>query len=159
MLEIRQVQLGVGLDSWEVLDQCANGFRLLRSVAGKKVEPGQLLSICPHDGNSRLLAQVVWLLQEQGGNLVAGVAALPGRPQAAAARPLLPEPGLSGLYGRAFILPAVPAIAAEQTLVIPAGWYRPERVLEVYTDSLMRVRLQRLVAAGPEFERATFVVD
>jgi len=38
MLEIRQVQLGVGLDSWEVLDQCANGFRLLRSVAGKKVE-------------------------------------------------------------------------------------------------------------------------
>jgi len=158
MLEVRQVQLGFGFDTWEVLDQCANGFRLLRSVVGKKVEPGQLLSICPHDGNSHLLAQVAWLMQEEGGSLIAGIAALPGKPQAVAARGLTYEPGRQDPYHRAFLLPAVPAIGSEQTLILPPGWYRPERLLEVYTENLMQVRLQRLVADGADFERVSFIV-
>jgi hypothetical protein len=157
-LEIRQTQLGFTLDDWEVLDQCANGFRLLRSSAGRRIESGQLLSICPHDGSSHLLAQVVWLMQEQSGGLVAGVAALPGKPQAIAARPLAQQPGHTDLYSRAFMLPAVPAMGAEQTLVIPSGWYHPERVLEICGDGNWRARLLRLLADGPDFERVTFVV-
>ncbi|HMW55778.1 MAG TPA: hypothetical protein PKZ67_07230 [Accumulibacter sp.] len=158
MLEVRQVQLGFDFDTWEVLDQCANGFRLLRSVVGKKIAPGQLLSICPHDGNSHLLAQVAWLMQEEGGNLVAGIAALPGKPQAVAARPQALEPGHQVPYQRAFLLPAVPAIGAEQTLILPPGWFRAERRLEVYTENPMQVRLQRLLAEGADFERVTFSV-
>lgn len=158
MLEVRQVQLGFDFDTWEVLDQCANGFRLLRSVVGKKIAPGQLLSICPHDGNSHLLAQVAWLMQEEGGNLVAGIAALPGKPQAVAARPQALEPGHQVPYQRAFLLPAVPAIGAEQTLILPPGWFRAERRLEVYAENPMQVRLQRLLAEGADFERVTFSV-
>ncbi len=158
LLEVHQVQLGFGLDNWEVLDQSASGFRLLRSSVGRKVELGQLLSICPHDGNTHLLAQVVWMVQEQGGSLVAGVVALPGKPRAVAARPLAPESESSAPYSRAFILPAVFAIGAEQTLVLPLGWYRPERVLEVYADAPMRVKLQSRVDGGADFERASFVI-
>ena len=157
VLEVRQAQLGLGLDSWEVLDQCANGFRLLRSVAGRRIEAGQLLSICPHDGHSYLLAQVAWLMQEQGGGLVAGVAALPGKPQAVAARILPQEGGQWSLFSRAFLLPALPAMGSAPTLVIPKGWFRPERLLEVYNEGLVRVRLQHVASDGPDFERVTFV--
>lgn len=157
-LEVRQAQLGFTLDNWEVLDQCANGFRLLRSSAGRRMESGQLLAICPHDGHSYLLAQVVWLMQEQGGGLVAGVTALPGKPLAIAARPLAQQPGHSELYSRAFMLPAVPAMGCEQTLVIPSGWYHPERVIEIFGDEGWRAKLLRLVTDGPDYERVTFVV-
>ncbi|SBT08971.1 conserved hypothetical protein [Candidatus Accumulibacter aalborgensis] len=157
-LVVRQAQLGFAVDDWEVLDQCANGFRLSRSNAGRKLAPGQLLSLCPHDGNAHFLAQLVWLRQEQDGGLVAGIAALPGRPQAIAARPMPQTPGHGDPYSRAFLLPAVSAIGVEQTLVIPQGWYYAERLLQIYHDSVAQVKLQRLVAAGPDFERVTFIV-
>ncbi|MEF8699184.1 MAG: hypothetical protein V5B32_07975 [Candidatus Accumulibacter sp. UW26] len=158
MLEVRQIQLGLGADTWQVIDQCANGFRLLRTLAGRRIEPGQLVSICPHDGKSYLLAQVAWLMQEQSGGLIAGIAALPGKPLAVAARPLVRETGDEGRYHRAFILPAVPAIAAEQSLILPAGWFRAERILEVFGDRLMHVKLQRRMSEGQDFQRVTFTV-
>jgi hypothetical protein len=119
-LEVRQTQLGFGFDDWEVLDQSANGFRLLRSTAGSARAPAVAVH-CPHDGNSHLLAQVVWLMQEQGGRLIAGIAALPGKPQAVAARPLAREAGHAEPYSRAFMLPAVAAIGCRADLVIPPG--------------------------------------
>jgi hypothetical protein len=65
MLEVRQVQLGFGGHTWEVLDQCAKRLSPAANGRRQKIEPGQLLSICPHDGKSHLLAQVAWLMQEQ----------------------------------------------------------------------------------------------
>jgi len=41
-----------------------------------------LLALCPHDGGRFLLVQVIWLIQNRRGGLIAGVAALPGMPQA-----------------------------------------------------------------------------
>lgn len=155
-LEVRRSHLGLAVDDWEVLDQSANGFRLLRSTAGRRLAPEQLLAICPHDGSAHLLAQVVWLMQEQGGGLVAGVAALAGKPQAVAARQLSQSAGHADSYSRAFMLPAFPAIGEEQSLVIPAGWFYPDRLLEVYVDGVWRVRLQQLLSEGPDFERVTF---
>jgi len=96
-LEVRQTELGFAVDDWEVLDQSANGFRLVRSTNGRRLAPEQLLSICPQDSDVHLLAQVVWLMQEQGGSLMAGISALPGKPQAVAARPLAREPGQAEL--------------------------------------------------------------
>ena len=72
-------------------------------------------------------------------------------------RPLTQEAGQSGPYSRAFLLPAMEAMAAEPTLVIPRGWYQTGRLLEVYSESLRRVRLQRLASEGADFERVTFV--
>lgn len=157
VLEVRQSQLGLHLDNWTVVDQCANGFRMLRSLAGTRVEGGQLLALCPHDGHSYLLAQVVWLMQERDDSLTVGVAALPGRPRAIAARMLGIDADASALFSRAFLLPALPAMGSEPTLIIPRGWYRPQRVLEVYDEGLTRVRLQHVTGDGPDFERVSFV--
>ncbi|MEF8734711.1 MAG: hypothetical protein V5B40_23230 [Candidatus Accumulibacter meliphilus] len=157
-LEVRKRQLGFAVDDWELLDESANGFRLLRSTAGRRLAPDQLLSICPQNGGSHLLARVVWLMQEQDGGLMAGISALPGKPQAVAARPLAREAGHAELYSRAFILPAVAAIAAEQSLVIPQGWFYSGRQLEIYLDGVWRVKLERIISSGEDFDRVSFSV-
>jgi hypothetical protein len=155
-LQIHQTALDFNPDSWEVVNQSANGFRLMRSIVGKKMMHGQLLAVCPHDGEHYLLAQTSWLMQEQSGGLIAGIAALPGIPQAVAARPLAPQGGHAEMYSRAFILPAIPAVNVEQTLILPHGWYQAARLIELYTDKAWRVELRQVVNNGPDFERVSF---
>lgn len=158
-LQVRQGQLGFSIDQWEVVNQSATGFRLMRRIAGKKIAHGQLLAICPHDGVSFLLAHVTWLMQEQGGGLIAGISALPGIPQAVAIRPLGQAAAHNELYSRAFTLPAVPAIGAEQSLVIPQGWYRPGRIVEVRSDAVTRVKLLHVLEDGADFERVSYIAS
>jgi hypothetical protein len=157
-LQIHQEQQGFSVDQWEVVNQSANGFRLMRSIVGKKMVHGQLLAVCPHDGEHYLLAQTTWLMQERGGGLIAGVAALPGMPQAIAARPVAHRDDHPEMYSRAFLLPAIPAAGAEQSLVIPQGWYHAGRIIDLYTDNAWRVKLLSLLDDGPDFERVSFVV-
>ncbi len=145
-------------DEWEVVNQSANGFRLIRSIAGKKVAHGQLLGVCPHDGERYFLAQVTWLMQDRSAGLIAGIAALPGVPQAIAARPVSGTGGNSEMYSRAFLLPAVAAVDAEQSLVLPQGWYQAGRMIEIYTDGVWRVKLGHVLQEGPDFERVSFTM-
>lgn len=145
-------------DEWEVVNQSASGFRLIRSIAGKKVAHGQVLAVCPHDGERYFLAQVTWLMQDRSAGLVAGIAALPGVPQAIAAR-AVGDHGNAELYSRAFLLPAIQAVDTEQSLVLPQGWYQAGRVIEIYTDGVWRVRLNRVLQDGPDFERVSFTLD
>jgi len=157
-LAIQQEKLAAayGLDTWEVVNQSANGFRLVRSVSGRKMAHGQLLALCPHDGKRFLLAQVTWLMQENKGGLIAGIRALPGLPVAACARlvDLTGEP--NEMYQRAFLLPALPNTNTEQSLVVPSGWFRPGRIVELYTDGAWRVQLKHRLDIGPDFERISF---
>lgn len=158
-LQFRQEQLAYGVDTWEVVNQSANGFRLVRSTSGKKMEHGQLLALCPHDGDRFLLAKSTWLMQEKGGGLIAGIETLPGVPVATAAR-LLETSGEgsgSGKYHRAFLLPTIPAVSAEPSLVLPLGWFRCGRVIELFTDGAWQIKLLQVLDDGPDFERVSFV--
>ena len=157
-LAVRQEQLGFTVDQWEVVNQSPNGFRLMRSTAGKKMAHGQLLAICPNEGERFLLAQTTWLMQEQRGGLIAGVAALAGIPQAVAARPLGEGSVHNERYSRAFLLPAVPSVGTDQSLVIPQGWYRAGRILELNADKPWLMKLIHVLDEGPDFERVSFVV-
>ena len=145
-------------DTWEVVNQSANGFRLVRSVSGRKMVHGQLLALCPHDGERFLLAQATWLMQENKGGLIAGIRALPGLPLAICARQvdLAGEP--SELYQRAFLLPALESVGADQSLVVPPGWFKPGRAIEIFTDGAWRVRLKQILDSGPDFERVGFEI-
>lgn len=145
-------------DEWEVVNQSASGFRLMRSVAGRKVAHGQLLGVCPHDGERYFLAQVTWLMQDRNAGLVAGIAALPGVPQAIAAR-IVGGHGSGEMYSRAFLLPAIPAVSSEQSLVLPQGWYQAGRAIEIFTDGAWRIRLDHVLQEGPDFERVSFSLE
>lgn len=155
-LEFRQAQLGFTLETWDTIDESAGGFRLLRSAKCRRIEIGQLLSIRPADGCAYLLAQVAWLMQERNGALQVGVAVFPGKPQAVAVRPVAQPSGSPPPYERAFVLPEIGSLGVEQTLVLPTGWYHPQRQLDLHTDRDWRVCLGRVITEGPDFTRAIF---
>ena len=158
VLQVQKEQYAYSIDNWEVVNQSANGFRLVRSTSGKKMIHGQLLALCPHDGEAYLLAQNTWLMQEKKGGLIAGVKALPGIPLAIAVRPLEADDTARGMYERAFLLPAVPAVHAEQSVILPVGWYRQGRSIELYVDGVQRIHLLHLLDNGPDFERISFEI-
>lgn len=155
-LQMRQVQLGYGLDRWEVVNQSANGFRLLRSVSGKRMAHGQLLALRPHDGTRFLLARTTWLMQEKGGGLIAGVQMLPGCPTAIAARRQDAPPESYGRYERAFLLAPLPGIAESASIILHPGWFRPGRVLELFSDGPAQICLTHLLEEGLDYELAAF---
>ena len=145
------------LDTWEMLDQSATGFRLIRNVDGRKIMHEQLLALRPPDGGHFILAQVCWLMQENNGSLIVGLRALPGLPQAICARPLAAMGGVrETLYQRVFLMPALVTANAERSLVVPAGWFRPAMEVELFTDAALRVRLRKVLDSGPDFERVSF---
>ncbi len=159
-LQFQQEKLAASynMDTWEVVNQSANGFRLVRSVSGRKMVHGQLLALRPHDGARFLLAQTTWLMQESKGGLIAGVRALPGLPVAVCARQVDLGGESSELYQRAFLLPAQESVGTEQSLVVAPGWFKPGRIVEIFTDGAWRVRLKHVLDMGPDFERVSFEI-
>lgn len=158
-LQIQQERQNSHPDEWEVVNQSANGFRLIRSCVGNKVAHGQLLAVCPGDCDRYFLAQVTWLMQDRSQGLVAGIASLPGVPQAISARIAAGHTGQGELFSRAFLLPAIAAVSTAQSLVLPLGWYQADRIIEIHNDGIWRVRLEHVLQEGPEFERVSFSLE
>ena len=92
----------------------------------------------------------------QKDDLLIGIHVLPGVPQGIAVRPTGLKVSPSEHYVRAFLLPAVPALKEEATLVLPRGWFQAERVVEVFTDRQAKLKLGELLGQGPDFERVTY---
>ncbi len=151
-------QLGLAVDLWEEVNHSANGFRLRRGAIGKRMAHGELIAICPHASERFLLAKTSWLMQERTGGLVAGVSILAGMPQAVAVRSLGPATHADP-YRRAFMLPAVPALGTEESLVLPRDWYRSGRIVDIDRDGAsLRVGLKRVLYDSPEFSQVSFDV-
>jgi hypothetical protein len=145
------------LDEWSVINHSANGFRLGRSHAGQRISHNQLLAVCPHDGERFLLGQASWLMQENSGGLLVGLAVLPGMPEAIGVRHAPAAPGYENRYVRAFLLPAVPAISQEGSIVVPVGMYKASGLLEVVADGqTWQLRMQHVRQSGVDFERVSY---
>jgi hypothetical protein len=157
-LHVRDAQYARAGDPWEVVDQSVAGFRLKRDAEGASVQHGQLVGLRPPDGERTLLCQITWLRWETDGSVGIGVHVLPGMPQAIAARAVGPQVSPSEQYARAFVLPAMPALKEAASLVLPYGWFHPERVIELYTDRREEVRLIALLGQGPDFDRASYAI-
>jgi hypothetical protein len=39
---------------------------------------------------------------------------------------------------------------------LPAGWFKPRRVIDVFVDSALRVRLLEVLERGTDFERVAY---
>ena len=152
-----KTQTSFPIDEWVVINHSANGFRLGRSHAGQRIAHSQLIALCPHDGEQYLLGQATWLMQENSGGLVVGVAVLPGMPEAVGIRHTPAEPGYENRFVRAFLLPPIPSIGQEGSLVIPVGMYRPSALLEVAADDkTWHLRMQHVRQRGVDFERISY---
>lgn len=156
-LHVHTAQMGFVLEHWQVVDESVSGFRLQRAEEGCRIEHGELIALRPPDGGRFLLCRVSWLMFAGTGNLFAGVFVLPGAPEGIAARPTGLTVSPSEKYVRAFYLPAVAALKEKPSLVLPRGWFRPERVIEIYAGRTEQVRLVELLTQGSNFDRVSFV--
>ena len=50
----------------------------------------------------------------------------------------------------------VSALNAPPSLILPAGWYKPKRVIEAHVESTLRVRLDEVLERGSDFERVAY---
>ncbi|MBE7423627.1 MAG: hypothetical protein HS110_14550 [Zoogloeaceae bacterium] len=147
---------GFVVESWCVLDESATGFRLTRplSQAGGRIGGGQMVAIRPGSGRGYLLAVARWA-RITAGELQAGIQIMPGLPQTVALR----GTGLTAInekYRPGFRMAAVPALEYPESVVVPAGWFRPGRVIEMYDESSRQIRLTRQLDRGSDHERCTY---
>ena len=151
-------QISFPIDEWAVINHSANGFRLTRSCAGMRISHGELMVICPHDGEHFLLARTTWLMQEDDGGLIVGVATLPGLPAGIAVRVAATKEGNNERFVRAFLLPAVPAIREEGSIVLPPGMYQASRVLDVYSseEEHWQLRMNHILQRGGDYDRVSY---
>ena len=42
------------------------------------------------------------------------------------------------------------------SLVLPSGWFKPRRVLELFAEAPLRVRLTEVLERGADFERIVY---
>ena len=146
------------IDDWSVINHSANGFRLARLKPQQKFRHGQLMAVCPHDGEHFLLAQANWLMQEESGGVIIGVATLPGMPLGIGVRFLAGNANnASAKLVEGFLLPPVPAFKEEGAIVLPSGMYHPTRILEVFAgDNHWQLRMNQIIQRGTDFDRISY---
>lgn len=157
----RAQESGYVLETWEVLDQSLTGFRLSRRRGESRIEHRQLAGVRVGEQQGRmLLAEVSWLQFSRAGELGCGIALMPGPPTPVLLRP---ADGLSAGkpqgFRLGFLLPGVPALKIEPSLILPAGWYQAERLFELGEEHSWHARARKLVSRGANFDRVEFRRD
>lgn len=146
---------GFTLESWHILDESIAGFRMQRESGPGRFMHAQLVGLRPADAKTFMLGTVRWLSIDEGYNLEMGVHVIPGVPQCVAIR----SSGLNAMaekYIPALMLPEVAALRAPASLLLPVGWYKPKRVIEVYLERPQAMLLTGVVERGSDFERVTY---
>ena len=85
--------------------------------------------------------------------------AIPRMPLEDALTYLLRGTGLTAVnekYRPGFRLPAVPALKFPESVIVPAGWFRSGRIIELYEQSSRQIRLTQQLDRGSDFERCAF---
>ena len=146
---------GYATEDWQLQEESLSGLRIVRAptTTGARYAHTQLIAVRPADAKNFLVGVVRWLWTDQDGGLHAGVRIVSGAPRAVAVRPtginVQSEKFVPALY-----CPALAALSVPASIILPPGWYRPKRVLEVYTDASEMLLLSGLIERGSDFERA-----
>jgi hypothetical protein len=145
---------GYATEEWLLLEESLSGMRIVRPATspGGRYTHTQLIAVRPADAKHFLLGVVRWLRSDEDEGLHAGIHIVPGVPKAVAARPTGVN-AQSEKFIPALYCPALPALATPASLILPPGWYRPKRVLEVYADASELLLLSGVIERGSDFER------
>jgi hypothetical protein len=147
---------GFVLEHWKIHDETAQGMRMLRPAGtpGRRYSHGQLVGVKPADAKYFFLGQVRWLMSAKNGDLHAGIKLMPGEPKPVWVRGSGLNAGADP-WAPALALGAVPALNVPPAMVVPSGWFKPKRVVDVFTDGTTRMRLLDVLDRGTDFERVT----
>lgn len=145
------------LETWHIRDESLAGMRLERNTGTGRFVHNQLVAVRPTDARSFVLATIRWLSVDENYVPRTGVRALPGVPRGIAIR----ATGLNAMadkYVPALMLSAVPALRSPESLVLPAGWFKPKRVIEAWIDESRQLMLNAVLERGSDFERVSFEI-
>jgi hypothetical protein len=142
------------IESWEVINETAQGLRVSRKAQqGERISLNQLMVV---KSSSRYLAGAVRWLEESDGQLHVGMVLLPGLPKSAAIRPSETTRS-DATYTDVVLLPAMLALKAPISLLLPIGWFRMGRQCELWNGtSMVKIKLLTLLERGSDFERVYF---
>ena len=146
---------GFALESWRIIDESIAGLRLKRDEGAGRYMHGQLVAVRPTDSKHFMLSTVRWLAIDAAFNPEMGVRAIPGIPQWIAVR----STGLNvsaEKYIPALLLPEVAALRSPASLVLPVGWFKPKRAIDVYLDRAQTMLLTGVIERGSDYERVSF---
>lgn len=153
-------EMGFTLETWQIEDESILGARLLREkLAGARLGLNQIIAVLHADANAFMLSTVRWVHVTQNGQLHAGVRYMPSVPQAIAMKSCEADKDTSGKHVAALLLPAVPALKIPASLVIPRGWFHPDRLVEIVNLDKEKVEVQMgfSVEKGLDYERVSFM--
>ncbi len=145
---------GYAIEDWLLREESLSGLRIVRPAAsaGGRYTHTQLIAVRPADAKNFLVGVVRWIRTDANDDLHLGVRIIPGMPQPVAVRPT----GINAQaekFVQALYCPALAALSAPASLILPPGWYRPKRVLEVHSDSRELLLLSGVIERGSDFER------
>ncbi len=152
-------QIGFAAENWQILDESALGFRITANgLHAARLALGQLIAIRHPQASHFAIGQIRWMRFDEKGDLNAGIHSFPGIPMAVGIRAPMLIPTLQNKLTQAFLLPEIPTIKEAATLVLPLGWYSPNKLLELHIDDTLTVRMTQIVERGADFERVTFAI-
>ncbi|MBL8471620.1 MAG: hypothetical protein KF778_14670 [Rhodocyclaceae bacterium] len=152
----READMPASGEPWHVADQSATGFRVARPAIQDCLACGELVGCIVPDSPYCLLARVTWSKYESSGRFSAGLEVFAGAPKAVALRAYGPDVPQTEAFERAFLLPALPALKIEARLVLPRGWFESGRMVQIYDDKLMVLRLHHADQQGVNYDRVGF---
>ena len=145
---------GYATEDWLLLEESLSGLRIVRPIAssGSRYTHTQLIAVRPADAKNFFVGVVRWIKTDEKDDLHVGVRVIPGIPRPVAVRPT----GINAQAEKfvpALYCPALATLSSPASLILPPGWYRPKRVLEVYSDSVELLLLSGVIERGSDFER------
>jgi cyclic-di-GMP-binding protein len=148
---------GWALEQWRIIDESLSGFRLERPRDGGNARylHRQLVAVRPADASAFTICSLRWMAVSENYVLQMGARVLPGAPSGVAVR-IGGVNAMGEKFVPALMLPAVPALRSPSSVIVPAGWYRPRRLIELKSDDISRVILTGALERGSDFERCTF---
>ena len=150
------------VESWQLINQSNSGFMcMLRELDAQwRIGHNQLVAVRRGSGKLFYLGLVQWLRVEENNELFVGVRLFPGTARAIAMKPAnFNVPSDIKGFERGLLLPELPAESTPATLILPTGWYRPGRFVEIHGEQKPFAKLVNLLERGSDFERCTFTPD
>ncbi len=150
-------QQGFRAEAWQILDDSPAGLRASRAERslGGRVARKQLLAVAVSQGAAFLLGCARWAMRSEDGQIRIGVRILPGAPQAIIVRPC-GSAHVRDKWQPGFLLPPVPALKEAPSIVLPAGWQRDGRLIDIWDTPRRTLRLGQLIERGFDFDRVAY---
>ncbi len=154
------VEVKFSTESWGLIEETRGALRLLRPVnSAQGLAIGRLMGV-------RLGAQSPWMvgivssiLEESDGSYHATVTLVPGAPVAVGVRPADQRNRAGAQYVPAIMLPAVPALVLEESVLIPPNLSPPGRGIDIVLPGKSQgkeITVHEIIDRGNDFDRLTF---